>query len=42
MDRTGVAPSEYTAKRSGMLITRQFNGLIKSGDCVAVIGVVVP
>ena len=41
VDRTGVAPTEYTAKRSGIVITRHFNGLIKSGDCVAVVGVIV-
>ena len=39
-DRTGVAPTEYHARRSGILISRHFPGLIKSGDCVAVIGVV--
>ncbi len=39
-DRTGVAPTEYRAKRSGILISRHFPGLIKSGDCAAVIGVV--
>ena len=38
-DRTGVAPVEYQAGRSGILISRHFPGLIKSGDCVAVIGV---
>lgn len=41
VDRTGVAPCEYRAKRSGILISRHFPGLIKSGDCAAVIGVVV-
>ncbi|MGB7269333.1 MAG: N(2)-acetyl-L-2,4-diaminobutanoate deacetylase DoeB [Albidovulum sp.] len=40
-DRSGVAPTEYRAKRSGILISRHFPGLIKSGDCAAVVGVVV-
>lgn len=40
-DRSGVAPTEYHAKRSGILISRHFPGLIKSGDCAAVVGVVV-
>lgn len=38
-DRTGVAPQELRAKRGGLLISRHFPGLIKAGDCVAVIGV---
>jgi N-alpha-acetyl-L-2,4-diaminobutyrate deacetylase len=41
VDRTGVTPTEYRAKRSGILISRHFPGLIKSGDCAAVVGVVV-
>jgi N2-acetyl-L-2,4-diaminobutanoate deacetylase len=40
-DRSGVTPTEYHAKRSGILISRHFPGLIKSGDCAAVVGVVV-
>ncbi|WP_305984496.1 N(2)-acetyl-L-2,4-diaminobutanoate deacetylase DoeB [Roseibium sp. MMSF_3544] len=40
-DRTGVSPTEYYAKRSGILMARHFPGLIKSGDCLAVIAVVV-
>ncbi len=39
-DRTGQAPVEYRARRSGVLISRHFPGMIKSGDCAAVIGVV--
>ena len=38
-DRTGVAPQEFRAKRDGILISRHYPGLIKAGDCVAVIGV---
>ena len=38
VDRTGVAPIEYRAKVSGILISRHFPGLIKSGDCAAVVG----
>lgn len=40
VDRTGIAPTEYRATRSGVLIGRHFPGLIKSGDCAAVVGVV--
>ncbi|OBY24364.1 N(2)-acetyl-L-2,4-diaminobutanoate deacetylase DoeB [Leisingera sp. JC1] len=39
LDRTGQPPVEYRARRAGLLISRHFPGLIKSGDCVAVIGV---
>jgi N-alpha-acetyl-L-2,4-diaminobutyrate deacetylase len=38
LDRTGIPPVEYRAKISGLLISRHFPGLIKSGDCAAVIG----
>lgn len=38
-DRTGRAPIEYRAGRSGVLVSRHFPGLIKSGDCLAVVGV---
>ncbi len=40
--RTGVPAIEYKAKMSGRLISRHFPGLIKSGDCAAVVGVIVP
>lgn len=40
-DRTGVSPTEYYAKRSGILMARHFPGLIKSGDCLAVVAAVV-
>lgn len=36
-DRTGQAPVNYTAERSGMLIGRHFPGLIQSGDFIAMI-----
>ncbi|MBM9401509.1 N(2)-acetyl-L-2,4-diaminobutanoate deacetylase DoeB [Gluconacetobacter azotocaptans] len=39
MDRTGAAPVELRARRDGILIARHFPGLVKPGDCVAVIGV---
>ncbi|EDZ44776.1 ectoine utilization protein EutE [Rhodobacterales bacterium Y4I] len=39
MDRTGQPPVEYRARRAGLVISRHFPGLIKSGDCVAVVGV---
>ena len=38
VDRTGILPIELEAKLSGILISRHFPGLIKSGDCAAVIG----
>lgn len=38
-DRTGVAPVEYRAKMSGLLAARHFPGLVKPGDCMAVIAV---
>jgi len=40
MDRTGVTPREYRAKMDGMLIGRHFPGVAKTGDCVAVLGVI--
>lgn len=39
IDRTGVAPYEYTAKMDGILAARHFPGLVKAGDCIAVLGV---
>jgi N-alpha-acetyl-L-2,4-diaminobutyrate deacetylase len=38
-DRTGVAPTEYRARMDGLLVARQFPGLVKSGDCIAVLAV---
>jgi len=40
--RTGVAPVEIKAKMDGILAARHFPGLVKSGDCVAVMAVAVP
>lgn len=39
--RTGAAPHEIRAKMSGILCARHFPGLVKAGDCVAVIAIVV-
>ncbi|WP_417691367.1 N(2)-acetyl-L-2,4-diaminobutanoate deacetylase DoeB [Roseibium sp.] len=39
LDRTGQEPVEIRAKRAGLLAGRHFPGLIKVGDCVAVLGV---
>ena len=39
-DRTGVDPIDYHANRSGILAGRHFPGLIKSGDFLAAIAVV--
>ena len=38
--RTGAATQEIRAKLSGMLAARHFPGLVKSGDCVAVVATV--
>jgi N-alpha-acetyl-L-2,4-diaminobutyrate deacetylase len=37
--RTGAAPQEIKAKMDGMLAARHFPGLVKPGDCVAVLAV---
>ncbi len=37
IDRTGVPPVSYSAKRDGILAARHFPGLVKAGDCMAVI-----
>ncbi len=39
--RTGTAPIPYAAPRSGLLAGRHFPGLIKPGDCLAVLADVV-
>jgi len=39
VDRTGVEPVNYRALRSGILTTRHYPGLIKVGDCLAVVSV---
>ena len=36
-DRPGVKPLDYFAKRSGILTSRHFPGLIQVGDCLAVV-----
>ena len=38
-DRTGGKPRLYHARMSGLLVGRHFPGLIKPGDCLAVLGV---
>ena len=38
--RTGIAPTTYHAKRDGILISRHHKGLINTGDCLSVIGVI--
>ncbi|MEJ8474410.1 N(2)-acetyl-L-2,4-diaminobutanoate deacetylase DoeB [Roseibium algae] len=40
-DRTGCHPTDYRANRSGILASRHFPGLVKAGDCIAVVAVVV-
>ncbi|MER8366389.1 N(2)-acetyl-L-2,4-diaminobutanoate deacetylase DoeB [Mesorhizobium sp. M0991] len=39
--RTGGAPQEIRAKMSGLLAARHFPGLVKAGDCAAVVAVLV-
>ncbi len=39
--RTGVAPVEYRARRSGLISARHFSGKVQSGDTLAVIAQVV-
>jgi N-alpha-acetyl-L-2,4-diaminobutyrate deacetylase len=39
-DRSGGDPIEYRARRSGLLAARHFPGLVKLGDCLAVVAVV--
>ncbi len=36
-DRTGLPPVSYAAKRDGILAARHFPGLVKAGDCMAVV-----
>ena len=40
IERTGAAPFEFTARLDGVLAARHFPGLVKTGDCVAVVGTV--
>ncbi len=40
LDRTGVPPVEYAARRHGILAGRHFPGLVQAGDCLGVVGVV--
>ena len=37
IDRTGLPPVSYAAKRDGILAARHFPGLVKAGDCMAVV-----
>ncbi|MBX9465268.1 MAG: N(2)-acetyl-L-2,4-diaminobutanoate deacetylase DoeB [Aquamicrobium sp.] len=37
--RTGTAPQEIRAKMDGLLAARHFPGLVKAGDCAAVVAV---
>jgi N-alpha-acetyl-L-2,4-diaminobutyrate deacetylase len=37
VDRTGVLPMEYRARRGGLVTARHFPGLVKAGDCLVVI-----
>ena len=37
--RTGLAPAEIRAGLAGLLAARHFPGLVKAGDCAAVVAV---
>ncbi|MGO7947212.1 N-alpha-acetyl diaminobutyric acid deacetylase DoeB, partial [Rhizobium ruizarguesonis] len=37
---TGVAPRDIRAGMNGILCARHFPGLVKAGDCVAVVAIV--
>ena len=37
VDRTGRPPIDYRVRRSGLLVSRHFPGLIQAGDCLAVV-----
>ena len=37
--RTGLAPAELRARLAGLLVARHFPGLVKAGDCAAVVAV---
>lgn len=38
-DKSGLKPLEYRSRRSGILAARHFPGLVKPGDCMAVVAV---
>jgi len=40
--RTGMSPLEYQARLDGFLVARHFPGLVAAGDCIAVVGTVLP
>jgi N-alpha-acetyl-L-2,4-diaminobutyrate deacetylase len=40
-DRTGAAPVEIAARRTGLLASRHFPGLVQAGDCLGVVAEVV-
>jgi N-alpha-acetyl-L-2,4-diaminobutyrate deacetylase len=37
LDRTGVPPRTYHARRDGLFAARHFPGLVQTGDCLAVV-----
>jgi N-alpha-acetyl-L-2,4-diaminobutyrate deacetylase len=39
VDRTGRLPVDYRARRSGIVASRHFPGLVKAGDCMVVVAV---
>ena len=41
LDRTGIAPIDCRISRGGVLAGRHFPGLVKTGDCIAVVADVV-
>ncbi|AOI80737.1 N(2)-acetyl-L-2,4-diaminobutanoate deacetylase DoeB [Burkholderia sp. NRF60-BP8] len=41
IDRTGVTPVEYVARRRGLLAARHFPGIVQTGDTIAVVADIV-
>ena len=41
VDRTGAAPAQYHAAMDGVLVGRHFPGLVKTGDCMAVVAQII-
>ena len=41
IDRTGVTPIEYVARRRGLLAARHFPGIVQTGDTIAVVADIV-
>jgi len=40
--KTGLRPTDYVARMDGLVVARHFPGLVKAGDCVAVVAALAP